>query len=56
MKRYQIKLINTETNESIRTTFSYSNRKEAEKWCEAWRNQGKPFDAEIIDTKKRAVK
>lgn len=51
--RYQIKLIKTNTNESRLTTFGFTNRKEAEKWCESWRALGKPFDCEIVDRKKK---
>ena len=52
MKRYRIKLINTENGKSTLTDFSYSDREEAENWCEAWRSLGKPYGAEVIDTKK----
>ena len=53
--RYQIKLVNTNTNESRLTTFGFTNRKEAEKWCESWRALGKLFDCEIVDRKRNNV-
>lgn len=50
--RYKIKLINTKTNETKMTNWSFSSRKAANEWATKWRVQGEPFDCEIIDTKK----
>jgi len=50
--RYRIKLINTETKETMLTTWSFSSRKAADEWAAQWKAQGDPFDCEVIDTKK----
>lgn len=49
--RYRIKLINTETGETQITMWSFSNRKSATEWAERWREQGKQFDCQVLDTK-----
>ena len=50
--RYRIRLINTETKETQLTNWGFTNRKEAEAFCEKWRNAGNNTDAEVVDTKK----
>jgi hypothetical protein len=51
--RYKIKLINTETKQTMMTNWRFSSRKAADEWTAKWRAQGSPFDCEIIDTKKK---
>lgn len=51
--RYQIRLINTDTGKSMRTSWMFSNRKDAEEFCRNWRNLGREYDAEVIDTKRK---
>jgi len=47
-KKYQIKLINTQTKEALRTGWIYTNRKKAQEFVDNWKAQGDPFDAEIV--------
>lgn len=54
--RYQIRLINTETGKSMKTTWMFSNRKVADEFVANWKALGNPHDAEVIDTKKQGAK
>ena len=51
--RYQIRLINTCTGKTMRTSWMFSNRKAAEEFVAKWKALGDPHDAEVIDTKRK---
>ena len=46
--KYQIRLINLDTNESVRTNWIFTNRKKADAFVLEWKKLGRPYDAEVI--------